>query len=83
MSGVTVLLAYGGCYWACPSGVIVGDFSELLNFNPRLIDVSKIVDPDSEGYEIDFKQWQDGQLVVTVEGIEKNISIEEIIKAIK
>ena len=41
------------------------------------------MDPDSEGYEIDFKQWQDGQLVVTVEGIEKNISIEEIIKAIK
>ena len=79
----TDLIAYGGCYWAGPSGVMVGDFSEPLNFNPRLFNISKILDPDSEGYEIDFKQWQGGQLVVTVEGEEKNIPIEEIIKAIK
>ena len=53
-------------------------FSEPLHFNPKLFDISKILDPDSEGYEIDFKQWQDGQLVFTVEGEEKNIAIEEI-----
>ena len=79
----TDLIAYGGCYWAGPSDVMVGDFSEPLSFNPRLFDIGKILDPDSEGYEIDFKQWQDGQLVVTAEGEEKNISIEEIIKVIK
>ena len=79
----TDLIAYGGCYWAGPSDVMVGDFSEPLNFNPRLFDIGKILDPDSEGYEIDFKQWRDGQLIVTVEGEEKNISIEEIIKTIK
>ena len=39
--------------------------------------------PDSEGYGVNFKQLQDWQLVVTVENDEKNISIEEIIKAIK
>lgn len=79
----TDLIAYGGCYWAGPSDVMVGDFSEPLHFAPRLFDIGKIVDPDSEGYEIDFKQWQDDKLVVTVEGEEKKISIEEIIKAIK
>ncbi|MCH5270356.1 MAG: hypothetical protein J1E83_06355 [Lachnospiraceae bacterium] len=79
----TDLIAYGGCYWAGPSDVMVGDFSEPLNFNPKLFDISKILDPDSEGYEIDFKQWQDDKLVVTVEGEEKKISVEEIIKAIK
>ena len=35
------------------------------------------MDPDSEGYDIDFKQWQDGRLVVTVEGEEKSLSVEE------
>ena len=80
----TDLIAYGGCYWAGPSGVMVGDFSDPLNFDPKLFDIGKIVDPDSEGYNIDFKQWQvDRRLVVTVEGEEKIISVEEIIKAIK
>ena len=79
----TDLIAYGGCYWAAPSGVMVGDFSEPLDFAPRLFDISKIVDPDSEGYDIDFKQWQDSQLVVAIDGEEKKISVEEIIKAIK
>ena len=79
----TDLIAYGGCYWAGPSGVMVGDFSEPLNFAPRLFDIGKIVDPDSEGYEVDFKQWQDDRLIVAVEGEEKEISIEEVIKEIK
>lgn len=79
----TDLIAYGGCYWAGPSDVMVGDFSEPLNFAPKLFDIGRIADPDSEGYDIDFKQWQDGRLVVTVEGKEKNISVEEIINALR
>lgn len=79
----TDLIAYGGCYWAGPSDVMVGDFSEPLNFAPKLFDIGKIVDLDSEGYDIDFKQWIDGKLVVTVEGEEKSISVEEIIKGLK
>lgn len=61
---------------------MVGDFSEPQKFAPKLFDVGKILDPDSEGYEIDFKQWKDSQLVVTVEGEDKYISVEEIKKAI-
>ena len=61
---------------------MVGDFSEPQKFAPKLFDVGKIVDPDSEGYEIDFKQWKDSQLVVAVEGEDKYISVEEIKKAI-
>lgn len=79
----TNLIAYGGCYWAGPSDVMVGDFSEPLNFAPKLFDIGKIADPDSEGYDIDFKQWQNDRLVVTVEGEEKSISVEEIIKGLK
>lgn len=62
---------------------MAGDFSEPLNFAPRLFNIGEIVDPDSEGYDIDFKQWQDGQLIVTVEGEEKMIPAERIIEAIK
>ena len=79
----TDLIAYGGCYWAGPYNVMVGDFSDPLNFAPWLFDVGKIVDPESEGYEVDFKQWNESQLVVTVEGEEKCISIEKILKVVK
>ena len=62
----TNLIAYGGCYWACPSGVTVCDFSDPLHVHPALLDIREIVDPDEDGYGIDFKAWRDGQLVVTV-----------------
>lgn len=76
-------IAYGGCYWGGPYGVMVGDFTEPLHFDPRLFDIRKIVDPDHEGHAIDFKQWQDSHLVVTVEGDEKKIPVEEIEKGIR
>lgn len=59
------LIAYGGCYWAFPSGVTVGDFSDPLHFNPKLLDISEIADSDIADHGIDFKAWRDGQLIVT------------------
>ena len=79
----TDLIAYGGCYWGGPYGVMVGDFTNPLNFDPRLFDICKIVDPDYEGYDIQFKQWQGDRLVVTVEGEEKDITIDEIKRGLK
>ncbi len=60
------LIAYGGCYWAVPSSVMVGDFSKPLGFDPQLIDVHDFgLDPDyEEGFDFDFVGWTDYALVV-------------------
>lgn len=58
-------IAYGGCYWAGPSDVMVGDFSNPMNFDPNLQSMHNLIDPESD-YEIcddiDFKEWRDGRL---------------------
>lgn len=59
------LIAYGGCYWADLYNVMVGDFSEPLNYNPHLISVREIIDPENdEGWEFDFVRFEDGKLIV-------------------
>lgn len=59
------LIAYGGCYWAGPSDVMVGDFSEPLNYDPHLISVCEIVEPENdECYDWDFVRFEDGKLIV-------------------
>ena len=79
----TDLIAYGGCYWGAPYSVMVGDFTNPLSFDPSLFDIGIIADPDRKGHSIDFKQWQDSHLVVTVAGEERKIPVEKIIKAIR
>lgn len=80
----TNLIAYGGCYWACPSGVTVCDFSDPLHGAPTQLDIREIVDPNEEGYNIDFKAWREGQLIVTVGKCgEVSISSAEILRRIR
>ena len=58
-------IAYDGCYWAGPGDVMVGDFSNPMEFDPRLQSMHKLIDPESD-YEIcddvEFKEWRDGRL---------------------
>lgn len=59
------LIAYGGCYWAGLYDVMAGDFSAPLNYNPHLISVREIIDPENdECYEFDFVRFEDGKLIV-------------------
>lgn len=59
------LIAYGGCYWAGPCDIMVGDFSEPLNYDPHLISVNEIIDPENdECYELDFVRFEENYLVV-------------------
>lgn len=65
------LIAYGGCYWACPSDVMVGDFSTPLSFDPHLISIHEILDIDYEKYDdIDFDSWDHHHLKVKLDSDE-------------
>jgi len=76
------LIAYGGCYWGGCSEVMIGDFSDPLNFNPHLANTHEIFDPDYDNYsDIDFKEWRDGKLYVMCDGNsseENSISIQKL-----
>ena len=61
----TDLIAYGGCYWAAPGDVIVGDFSEPLHFDPHFVSVHEMFDPEYEEFDdVDFDCWRNGILSV-------------------
>ena len=62
------LVAYEGCYWAGPSDVMVGKLDHPLDFDPHLISISKIIDPEDEGYDVDFLSWDSDGLTVKVIG---------------
>ncbi len=77
------LIAYGGCYWAGLYDVMVGDFSNPLGYNPHLVSMSRVFDPESDFcYEIDFSEWKNGRLYVMCDDgenkIEKSLSINEL-----
>ncbi|MBE6843797.1 MAG: hypothetical protein E7510_13365 [Ruminococcus sp.] len=76
----TNLIAYGGCYWAGLSDVMVGDFTDPMNFNPRLCSVQDIIDIDSEYCcDIDFEKWDSGGLYIkTDDGGTEMLSVETI-----
>ncbi|MDE6780432.1 MAG: hypothetical protein K2J40_03110 [Ruminococcus sp.] len=72
------LIAYGGCYWAAPYEVMVGDFSDPLNFNPHLVSLRNILDPEYDYDDIDFKEWKNNRLYALCDSEEKSVSIEEL-----
>lgn len=74
------MIAYGGCYWAGLCEVMVGDFSNPLNFNPHLITVCDILDPEHDlSYDYDFREWKDNKLYVMGDDKEeKSLSIDEL-----
>lgn len=53
------LIAYGGCFWAGPSEVMVGDFSDPLHFDPHFVRVCDLIEfEDDDDDEIDFGAWE-------------------------
>ena len=77
----TNLIAYEGCYWGGTSDVMVGDFSNPMNFNPVLQSVHEQIDPEYECYDdIDFDKWEDGKLHVIVDGKKDVVEPIQILK---
>lgn len=72
-------IAYEGCYWAGTNDVMVGDFSDPMNFSPKLVSMHEIVEPESELYDdIDFSKWQDGILYLFADRqTEKKIDVQK------
>lgn len=81
----TDLVAYGGCYWADLYNVMVGDLSDPLNYDPHLISVRDIIDPENdECFEFDFVRFDDGILIVkNDENREFSLDLTEIKAKIK
>ena len=80
------LVAYEGCYWAGPSEVMVGKLDDPLNFDPHLISINKILDPENdECYDIDFAGWDGDGITVKVIGGERTgtakLSFDDLKKA--
>lgn len=81
----TNLVAYEGCYWADTSDVMVGDLSEPLNFNPRLVSIHDMIDPDYDYYDdVDFFQWNENTLSVKLDSNEiREIPLEKLTENFK
>lgn len=77
----TNLVAYEGCYWGGTMDVMVGDLTNPLNFNPILISVHKIIDPEYEEIDdIDFCKWNKDSLSVKLDyGEIRNLEIKSLI----
>ncbi|MBR1591745.1 MAG: hypothetical protein IJ666_01895 [Ruminococcus sp.] len=82
---LTDLIAYGGCYWSGSGDVMIGDFSEPLQFDPHLVSAHKILDPEYEDFDdTDFDRWgKDGLCVKTDNGKKYIISLETIRKNLR
>ena len=80
----TNLVAYEGCYWAGTSDVMVGDLTNPLSFNPKLISIHEIVDPEYEEMDdVDFYEWKEESLSVKLDMKEvREIDIQEIFRMI-
>lgn len=62
----TSLLAVWGCYWACPNGTLLLDFSDPLEEQDwkRWLDVQDVVDPDLDIYDdIDLERFGEDGLI--------------------
>lgn len=77
---VTNLIAYEGCYWAGTNDVMVGDFSNPMNFACELKSMHEMVDPEYELYDdIDFGKWEDGKLHLLLDmHKEKVVDVREL-----
>ena len=59
--------------------VMVGDFSDPLNFNPHLVNLRDILDFVWKYDSIDFREWKNNRLYVLCNHKEeKSLSIEEL-----
>lgn len=81
----TDLVAYEGCYWAGTSDVMVGDLSDPLNYDPHLVSIHQIIDPDYEEVDdVDFARFEDGRIIVKCDSkTEREVALDVINEKMK
>ncbi len=80
----TDLIAFGGCFWACPGDVVVGDFSRPMSYDPRCVQLHRMIDPEyKEINNIDFVGWGRGELHCTADGKAFSVSVEALRDALR
>ena len=63
------MLAVEGCYWACPNGLFLVEFSEPMR-ESKWVDVIDLLDGDYDNYDAaDFVRWDGDALVVKADRI--------------
>lgn len=66
--------AAGGCFWAAPSDTALLDFTDPLAAPDKIRTIHDIIDPNHENdllEDIDFKEWQDGFLILEADMIKE------------
>ncbi len=82
----TDFVAYEGCYWAGPYDVMVGNLKNPLAFDPHLISINMLLDPQDESDEIGFISWDEDGISIKLYDEDKGsrtskISFEDLKKA--
>lgn len=73
------LTAYGGCFWAGPGNVMVGDFSCPRDCGYPLEDMQKLIDPYYDQYdELGFECWNKEKLWLKCESVLVSVDIDKI-----
>lgn len=82
---ITNLVAYEGCYWGGPGDVMVGDLSNPLDFDPHLISVHEILDPEYEEIDdVDYGRFEGGNLIVKCDrNTEREVSFDMLFQKIR
>lgn len=54
----------GGCFWACPNGVILLDFTNPMQETPW-VDLIDVMDGGYEKYDdLDFVRWENADIIL-------------------
>lgn len=79
------LVAYEGCYWGGPGDVMVGDLSKPLKFDPHLISIHEILDPDWEEIDdVDHGRFEGNKLIVKCDrNTEREVAIDMLFQKIR
>lgn len=73
------LIAYGGCYWAGPPNVMVGDFSCVPDCGFPLEDIQAWLDPHYDQYdEFDFAGWSKEKLLLKSCQLSVSVGIDQL-----
>ena len=71
------LVAYEGCYWACPCDVLIGDLKDPLNYDPPLLRTYvKYFEPlDDEAVKA---KWRGNKLIIKGDDNTVELSVSDI-----
>lgn len=60
------MLAVSGCFWACPFGIMLLDFTQPMKGNGIWVDVQEHLQDGYDQYDdVDFLEWSNTDLVLT------------------